>query len=251
LQRDDNRKHTGLTWPECVDFRLQAPQLEYHDEILTFKELFDKVKVDIRSYALSQTGNLLGQVFKKTSVFRSKKSLRQIAGINTEMPTFSKRASPKSPLRFTVQPGTPLEIDEFGNTTNGHAGAVTGPHPNTMFRSISRRSDGGSGHGSRPSIGSSIDTLGDDADNESPGSSHYDRPRRGLMGRLRKSSKQDDMEVLDDLSQNPYIISPPERTVSLEPSLLSSAHSSSRGNSTHSGSSSNDISRQVTPDRGR
>ena len=186
-------------WPECADFRLQAPRFEYHNEILTFKELFDKVKSDIRASAWSQKGDIINQVFKKTSMFRSKKSLRQIAGISTaDVQAWStKRPSPKSPLRFTVQNTAP-EVDEMGFVVDPTASSQTPSPPPNIFRSLSRRSDGHGGAGPalpadrRTSVGSSTEHEEE----------HHEHHHRGLIGKLMKHHhKHDHMEVLaDDVS---------------------------------------------------
>jgi hypothetical protein len=193
-KRDDKRKHHGLVIPECADFRLMAPRLEYLNEILTFKELFDKVKSDIWSSAWQQKGDIINQVFKKTSMFRSKKSLRQIAGISTDVvPSWTSsskgRAAPKSPLRFTVQSTPPPEADEMGYNVPNSGGPG-------MFRSLSRKSDGNGtvypsqGHVRRTSVASSASEL----DVES----HHGS---GLLGKLRKHThKHDHIEILDDVS---------------------------------------------------
>jgi hypothetical protein len=192
-KRDDKRKHHGIVWPECADFRLQAPRFEYHNEILTFKELFDKVKSDIRSSAWSQKGDIVSQVFKKTSMFRSKKSLRQIAGINTDVvPSWSKRSSQKSPLRFTVQSNSAMpDVDEMGVIDSSDLPTS----PPAILRSLSRRSDGYGGAGpvispDRRASLSSTTSAKSDQDEE-----HH---LRNLMGKLRNKHKTDHMEVLAD-----------------------------------------------------
>lgn len=90
-----------------------------------FADIVECVKKDLLKSAWSQRKEIIDQVFTKTSVFRSKKGLRHMAGIDTDVASVSsKKGSSKSPLRFTVQPATPLDFDEVHPPTVSDAVGV-------------------------------------------------------------------------------------------------------------------------------
>ena len=94
---------------------------------------------DIRSYAWSQTGDLLSQIIKKTSVFRSKKNLKQLAGLNTSDSSPPQNRVP-SRLRYTVEPATPLE--EEAQNIVALARAISRSDPTSpISRAVSRNID--------------------------------------------------------------------------------------------------------------
>lgn len=131
--------------PDCVDFKLKTPQMTYSNKVWGYEDVFEHVKrgargpkveltVDIKAYAWSQTGDLLGQLFKKTSMFRSKKGLRHLAmNSSTGFPPATK--SPSN-LRFAVQPPTPLEED--ASHSLALARAITKERETTPTSPISR-----------------------------------------------------------------------------------------------------------------
>ncbi|OCF43955.1 hypothetical protein I317_02225 [Kwoniella heveanensis CBS 569] len=102
---DDSRKHGTFSMPDCVDFRFKTPNMAYYNKVWPIEEIFEHVKRDIKASAWTQSGDLLSQLFKKTSLFRSKKQLSDLMsqGMKSEM---KKSASsghhssiPLSPLR--------------------------------------------------------------------------------------------------------------------------------------------------------
>ncbi len=190
-----------------ADFKLTAPELTYKDEVWSGKELLKAVVRDLMKSMWSQRGDLVSQVMKKTSMFRSKKHLRHIAGLNTEV---DKHGSPKSPLRFSVQPSTPLDMDDFepmieGSSfplpsSSGSSSRVTTedtitPRPTRNAtettitpRTTGRRGSLGVSNGNGSGNGNAD---GGDADDEGDVAPTTKRP--GLFGRLRRhSSKGED-----------------------------------------------------------
>lgn len=192
-----------------ADFKLTAPELTYKDEVWSGKDLLKAVTRDLIRSMWSQRGDLVSQVMKKTSVFRSKKHLRHIAGINPEA---DKHGSPKSPLRFSVQPSTPLDMDDFEPAMEGSSyppSTISGPSSRATTedtitprnarsttestitpRTTGRRGSLGVTNGNGGGGNSNPD--GGDADDEG------DAPkskRPGLFGRLRKQNKGEDEGV--------------------------------------------------------
>jgi hypothetical protein len=116
--------------PDCVDFKLKTPEMVYQNKVWGYEDVFEHVKrgesdsfllmplvadePDIRSYAWSQTGDLLSQIIKKTSVFRSKKGLRQLATSSTDVIRTNTKnlASSPSRLRYHVEPPTPGDDEQ-------------------------------------------------------------------------------------------------------------------------------------------
>lgn len=166
-----------------------APELNYKNKVWSAKDILEEVKRDMIKTLWSQRGDLVSQMMMKTSMFRSKKSLRQIAGLNTEVEKHSKHGSPKSPLRFSVQPSTPLDMDDDDSPTSGSTSypeSLTSTLANRTASPeetlVSRRSSGrkaSSGFGN-----------GEDADDEGDVRQHK---RHGLFGRV---DADDEEEVL-------------------------------------------------------
>ncbi|WVF69291.1 hypothetical protein IAT40_004067 [Kwoniella sp. CBS 6097] len=84
---DDQRKHGTFSMPDCVDFRFKTPNMAYYNKVWPIEEIFEHVKRDIKASAWTQSGDLLSQLFKKTSLFRSKKQLSDLMsqGMKSEM----------------------------------------------------------------------------------------------------------------------------------------------------------------------
>lgn len=112
-KRDDHKKHSAISMPECVDFRFDVPTIRYENKVWTAEDLVNHLKVDIIKSMWHQRSDIIKQVFHKTSIFRSKKGLRQIAGIETQNATSSlKKEQKKSGLRFKESALEPLDIDD-------------------------------------------------------------------------------------------------------------------------------------------
>lgn len=112
-KRDDHRKHNAISLPECVDFRFDVPSINYENKVWTAEDLVNHLKVDIMKSMWHQRSDIIKQVFHKTSIFRSKKGLRQIAGIETQTATAAlKKEQKKSGLRFKESTLEPLDIDD-------------------------------------------------------------------------------------------------------------------------------------------
>ncbi|BEI90738.1 uncharacterized protein CcaverHIS019_0308080 [Cutaneotrichosporon cavernicola] len=202
-KRDETRKKHGFV-PEMADFKLTVPDLTYKDEVWSGKDFLKAVTRDLIRSVWSQRGDLMSQVMKKTSVFRSKKHLRHIAGIN---PDVEKLSSPKSPLRFSVQPSTPLDMDDYepapeegsypaevaaGSSSKAATEDMT-PR-NTLEGTVTPRTTG-----RRPSLGvansngsGNGNVDGGDADDEGD----LPKKRTRLFSRLRKLSKGEDEKAV-------------------------------------------------------
>lgn len=154
------------------------------------KDILEEVKRDLIKSVWSQRGDLVSQMMMKTSMFRSKKSLRQIAGLNTEVEKHSKiSTSPMSPLRFSVQPSTPLDMDDFDPPSPGSFPTSTASTPGARMGTDDTITPRNVGH--RPSL-SHTNVNGGDADDE--GESTKGK-RMGLFGRLRRPSRGADDTV--------------------------------------------------------
>lgn len=90
--------------PDCVDFRFKTPEMVYVSKVWSMEDLFEHIKrgelhtvfvlhckiltqhadslpSDVKSSAWSQSGDIISQIFKKTSLFRSKERLKQAASV--------------------------------------------------------------------------------------------------------------------------------------------------------------------------
>ena len=150
--------------------------------------MFEHWKRDTRSYAWSQTGDLLSQLFKKTSVFRSKKTLKQIATLSPSdaRPERSRIPSISSKLRYTVEPPTPQEeVQKTLALARALSREAQDPtHP------ISRPLSNGEGtsHVLGVPISSPPDDLSDEEHDDSEKEEHgvhVGRTVKGLLGKLR------------------------------------------------------------------
>ncbi|KAK4684426.1 hypothetical protein P7C73_g5753, partial [Tremellales sp. Uapishka_1] len=157
---DDEKKHNTFSLPDCVDFKIKAPEMNYYNKVWGFEDLFDHVKRDIRSYAWSQTGDILSQVIKKTSVFRGKKHLRHLAALTSSSTPESALAVPKqtTPSRLRYQ----TEAVDSAVTLPGSPG--------------SNRSNG-------------IEGLEEDEHEPEPEHEH-EKGLKGFLGKLRRGSVQ-------------------------------------------------------------
>lgn len=182
FKRDDRKKQHGLVIPECADFRVEAPQIEYSDEVWSAHDVLQHVMRDIKSSAWQQKGDIMSQVFKKTSIFRSKKNLRQIAGITTDMSSGnSAHATRMSPLRYTVHPATPMSSEDADSNSLSSQSQSSLAHVSSSTATADRKSNGGSIH-----------SAGDDGDDERHSNITTARRRaHGLIGKLRRVSKHE------------------------------------------------------------
>lgn len=190
-KRDDRKKQHGFVIPECADFRLEAPQIEYSDEVWSAHDVLQHVMRDIKASAWQQKGDIFSQVIKKTSIFRSKKNLRQIAGITTDVPSSHGRPAAKSPLRYTLQPATPLAtVDADSSSLSSESSAAA---PRARVDSPSERQ----------SIRSSTYSAGNDGDDERhPHTAQVRRRAHGIMDKLRRTSRYDNES--DEVSSVKY-----------------------------------------------
>jgi hypothetical protein len=137
--------------PDCVDFKLKTPQMTYTNKVWANEDVFEHVKrggwcdvhvkgmltVDIRSYIWSQSGDLIGQLLKKTSLFRSKKGLKSLALSSSDMlPRHKSTSLSPSSLRYTVEPPTPME--EEGDAPLSIARALSREPTSPLSRPRSR-----------------------------------------------------------------------------------------------------------------
>ena len=140
-----------LSMPDCVDFKLKTPEMTYTNKVWANEDVFEHVKrgelcgwcvpckltEDIRSYIWSQSGDLIGQLLKKTSLFRSKKGLKSLALSSSDMlPRHKSTSLSPSSLRYTVEPPTPME-EEAGSPLS-IARALSGEPTSPLARSRSR-----------------------------------------------------------------------------------------------------------------
>ncbi|CAK9780721.1 unnamed protein product [Cutaneotrichosporon oleaginosum] len=211
-KRDETRKKHGFVVPEVADFKLTTPELTYKDEVWSGKDCLKAIMRDLIRSAWSQKGDLVSQVMKKSSVFRSKKHLRHIAGLSTEVDRYGQ---PKSPLRFSVQPSTPLDMDDFEPLNDGSSYSGTATTASNMTASTedtitprnvrnmaestitprtgSRRGSLGTPNGNGSGNGNG-NADGGDADDE--GDAAPKSRRTGLFGRLRKQSKGEEERAI-------------------------------------------------------
>ncbi|WVQ80568.1 hypothetical protein IAT38_002673 [Cryptococcus sp. DSM 104549] len=82
---DDTRKHGTFSMPDCVDFKFKTPEMVYVSKVWGIEDIFEHIKRDIKSSAWSQSGDIISQIFKKTSLFRSKERLKHAAAVGSEV----------------------------------------------------------------------------------------------------------------------------------------------------------------------
>ncbi|ORX40254.1 golgi-body localization protein domain-domain-containing protein [Kockovaella imperatae] len=198
FKTDETKKHRRFSIPDCVDFKFKTPEIVYNNKVWGYEDVFEHWKRDTRSYAWSQTGDLLSQLIKKTSVFRSKKTLKHIA---TLQPDASKDRSPSSrvssmssKLRYHVEPPTPQ--DEIQNSLS-LAGAMSGEQrdgSNPVSRSTSR-TDGSSHVMTGGALSSPPATISEsessDSEREDP-AARMGRTVKGFIGKLRSRTMRQD-----------------------------------------------------------
>ncbi|TYJ58899.1 hypothetical protein B9479_000331 [Cryptococcus floricola] len=112
---DDSRKHGTFSMPDCVDFKFKTPEMVYVNKVWAMEDLFEHIKRDIKNSAWSQSGDIISQIFKKTSLFRSKERLKQAASV-TAMAEKAQKGKKKdqgnppispSNLRYTMDHSSP------------------------------------------------------------------------------------------------------------------------------------------------
>ncbi|WVR06215.1 hypothetical protein IAU60_003245 [Kwoniella sp. DSM 27419] len=82
---DERRKHATFSMPDCVDFKFKTPNMAYNDRVWPMEDIFEHVKRDIKAAAWAQSGDLLSQLFKKTSLFKPKKQLKHTSNAASDL----------------------------------------------------------------------------------------------------------------------------------------------------------------------
>ena len=136
---DDSIKHSAFSMPDCVDFKIKTPELSYANKVWAWRDAFEHVKRDVKSYVWSQRGDLVSQLFKKTSLFRSKKNLRHLALTASDSTSKRKSTSP-SRLRYTVSPPTPSDEESLNGFGSTLAKALSHSGGSPILRAQSQRS---------------------------------------------------------------------------------------------------------------
>ncbi|WVW84477.1 hypothetical protein I302_106511 [Kwoniella bestiolae CBS 10118] len=192
--RDDTRKHSTLSMPECANFSFKAPDLVYTGKYWVPEEIFEHVKKDLKSAAFAQWSELIPQIFKQTSLFRSKRTLRNL----TERTTKAVGNNLPSPLKhITTHTSTstsqPFSEDETG-VERIKSGSVRSHHspshshetsppmmiPQDQVDTPSTFSTNGSGSGSR-SVRSNGGVKSDEEEDEHE---HREKGLKGLLGKF-------------------------------------------------------------------
>ncbi|WVN88723.1 uncharacterized protein L203_103936 [Cryptococcus depauperatus CBS 7841] len=83
FKSDETRKHGTFSMPDCVDFRFRTPEMVYTNKVWSMEDIFEHIKRDVKSSAWSQSGDIISQLFKKTSIFRPKDRLKHAASVVT------------------------------------------------------------------------------------------------------------------------------------------------------------------------
>ncbi|KAL1408382.1 Protein SABRE [Vanrija albida] len=224
-KRDDSKKRSGFVWPDVVQFKLMAPEFHYTNKVWGFADIVERVKKDLLHSAWSQRKEIIDQVFTKTSVFRSKKGLRHLAGIDTDASTAAKKGSTKSPLRFTVQPATPLDFDDV--------------HPASVSDTVDESHEhDGNGNGS-------MEVLEDHHEEAKPKKLGFIAKlrRRGSRSEVAKAGGQDvhakdssdDMSLASESSSSRHAVSPQGSMGSLRGGSREASTTSQSTQSTGSG----------------
>ncbi|ORY31449.1 golgi-body localization protein domain-domain-containing protein [Naematelia encephala] len=205
---EDSRAKRQKKWsvPDMVDFKVKTPNLMYSNKVWSWEDIFEHVKrEDFRSAIWSQTGDLLSQVIKKTSIFRSKKALRQVAALSSDFPLKREKSdfspSVHSNLRSSVEP--PSTSDESGSSILGRSLTRSDSPLNPLSRIISSRGR------ISPSPTSSGYTLNDDSDEEKEESDHegaVGKAVKGLLGKLKKHRHDGPATSSDDVSSVSFLI---------------------------------------------
>ena len=117
---DGKRRKLGIPLPDVVGFQFRTPDCVYYRKLWTYEDVFEHVKRDVRAHLWAQSGDLLSQILKNTSLLRSKKGLasKQAAALHSlQLPLKSTlggggsngTSSNKSKLRYHVEPPTPTD----------------------------------------------------------------------------------------------------------------------------------------------
>jgi len=172
--RDHVKKHSGFSLPSTKDFEINLPIFEYENKLWSYENIYDAVKRDVKSYALANTGDILSQVYSKTTILRSRSSLhRQPRRPQTQNELARERtvssASQASRLRYVVEPPTPLEEESetFPSLARSSTGGSSG---GSLARILSRSASGRSGGNGSPQKSTSLRELTPDESFESNGS---------------------------------------------------------------------------------
>ncbi|WVQ96789.1 hypothetical protein IAU59_003896 [Kwoniella sp. CBS 9459] len=162
FKSDDQRKHGTFSMPDCVDFRFKTPNMAYYNKVWPIEEIFEHVKRDIKASAWTQSGDLLSQLFKKTSLFRSKKQLSDLMsqGMKSEMKKSGSgglhSSIPLSPLRNIA-----THASSTGKDANGSDGDIS-----KVFTRSTQDSPNSGGSASSPTTnlaGQAMSMGGDDS----------------------------------------------------------------------------------------
>ncbi|WRT67617.1 uncharacterized protein IL334_004589 [Kwoniella shivajii] len=170
---DDTRKHGTLSMPDCVDFKFKTPNLVYTGEYWVVEEIFEHVKKDLRTAAVSQWRDIISQLWGKTSLFKSRKTLTKVAAQSLPSPlrhitTHSSTVAAATAHKDEFQPINDIERVISGGHNHSHN------HNNSRSRSsdigspqqalspqviIRDTIDNGNGNGNLMTSPSSISTL--------------------------------------------------------------------------------------------
>ncbi|WWC70580.1 uncharacterized protein I206_104531 [Kwoniella pini CBS 10737] len=209
---DDSRKHGTFTMPDCVNFHFKAPDLVYTGKYWVPEEIFEHVKRDTKSAAFNQWSDILPQLWKNTSIFKSKKTLRSL----TERTSKAVGVSLPSPLKtITTHTSTTTtndkEEDNTGKMKSSKSENIISPtnsstshtspliiKRDTLDSNYSHSSSPSNGNGNRSlrsiksiSPGMKSDESTDEDDNSISGSNgkHKEKGFKGLLGKLNIGNK--------------------------------------------------------------
>ncbi|WWD04669.1 hypothetical protein V865_002740 [Kwoniella europaea PYCC6329] len=207
--RDDTRKHSTLSMPECVNFNFKAPDLVYTGKYWVPEEIFEHVKKDLKSSAYAQWTELIPQIFKQTSLFRSKRTLRNLTerttkAVGNNLPSPLKHITTHSSTSTSI-PSTDRDDDstQVGSVEriksssmkshkSDHNQTISTSPSNMMMLAESPQVDtpstystNGSGSGSR-SIRSNRGGGGLKSDDDTEDEHEHEHKEKGLKGLLGK-----------------------------------------------------------------
>nr|XP_018262577.1 uncharacterized protein I303_05594 [Kwoniella dejecticola CBS 10117]OBR84735.1 hypothetical protein I303_05594 [Kwoniella dejecticola CBS 10117] len=238
---DDSRKHGALTVPDCVNFNFKAPDLVYTGKYWVPEEIFEHVKRDLKSAAFAQWTDILPQLWKNTSIFKSKKTLRSL----TERTTKVVGSSLPSPLKHitthtsTSTSSSPHDKEEALDrsksssrseniispitSSTSHSHSHSNPHSSpliikrdTLDSNLSSPSNGHgyrNGNGNRsvrsikstsPGVKSDESTDEDDASGTGSTGRHKEKGLKGLLGKfsMGHNTRNQNNHSADELSRS-------------------------------------------------
>ncbi|EIW73580.1 hypothetical protein TREMEDRAFT_70997 [Tremella mesenterica DSM 1558] len=120
---DGKRRKLGIPLPDVVGFQVRTPDCVYLRKLWTYEDVFEHVKRDVRAHLWAQSGDLLSQILRNTSLLRSKKGLQSMTPLHKlTNGTSGSTNTRESKLRYHLEPSLSsegMEGDSSGQSSGG------------------------------------------------------------------------------------------------------------------------------------